>query len=83
MSNTMINSFKQALEEKQKNLSSSELSINNDKRLIKIFSDSLKYLAISLKNSYEINIIDISFFNKKINTQIIFINLRIIQIVTF
>ncbi|AXX92341.1 GGDEF domain-containing protein [Malaciobacter molluscorum LMG 25693] len=65
MSNTMINSFKQALEEKQKNLSSSELSINNDKRLIKIFSDSLKYLAISLKNSYEINIIDISFFNKK------------------
>lgn len=67
MSNTMLNSFKQILEEKQKDLSYSELSINEDKRLIGIFSESLKYLALSLKNSYEIDIIDISFLDKSNN----------------
>lgn len=61
MSNIMVNSFKQILEDKQKNVEHAEFSINEDKKIVKLFADSLKYLAISLNNSYEIENLRILF----------------------
>lgn len=61
MSNIMINSFKQILEDKQKDSSHGDFSINEDKKIIKIFKESLKYLAISLQNTYEVENIKIEF----------------------
>ncbi|RXJ87535.1 GGDEF domain-containing protein [Arcobacter sp. CECT 8985] len=64
MSNKMVNSFKQILEEKDQDFLYSEFTINEEKQLIKIFSDSLKYLELSLKNCYEISRINILFSDK-------------------
>ncbi len=61
MSNIMINSFKQILEDKQKDSAYGDFSINEDKKIIKIFKESLKYLAISLYNTYEVENIKIEF----------------------
>lgn len=61
MSNIMINSFKQIIEDKQKDSSHGDFSINEDKKIIKVFKESLKYLAISLHNTYEVENIKIEF----------------------
>lgn len=61
MSNKMINSFKQILEDNQESISYNDFSIKEDKKIIGLFADSLKYLGTSLNNSYKIPKIKILF----------------------
>lgn len=61
MSNKMINSFKQILEDNQENISYNEFSVKEDQKIIRLFADSLKYLGTSLNNSYKISKIRILF----------------------
>ncbi len=59
----MINSFKQKIEGKEKDFFYGDLLITEDKKIIKVFKESLKYLAISLQNAYEIKNIKINFYD--------------------
>ncbi|RYA22378.1 GGDEF domain-containing protein [Malaciobacter halophilus] len=61
MSNIMVNSFRQILEDQQKNIEHAEFTINEDKKIVKLFVDSLRYLAISLSNSHNVKNLKILF----------------------